>query len=83
LPSISERKFQDRLSSKYQFVGIDKTVDINSFLDDPLRDLDNTHHPGHVVKERIESVALENAFLNGKIAALTVRSVHTPALRPP
>ncbi|KAG8817073.1 hypothetical protein FRC17_000054, partial [Serendipita sp. 399] len=34
-------------------------------------DLDNTHHPGHVLKERIEAVALENAFLNGKIEALT------------
>ncbi|KIM27249.1 hypothetical protein M408DRAFT_330155 [Serendipita vermifera MAFF 305830] len=36
-----------------------------------VEDLDNTHHPGHVVKERIESVSLENAFLNGKIAAIT------------
>ncbi|PVF95735.1 hypothetical protein CPB86DRAFT_787741 [Serendipita vermifera] len=36
-----------------------------------VEDLDNTHHPGHVVKERIEAVALENAFLNGKISAVS------------
>ncbi|KAG8828168.1 hypothetical protein FRC19_009252 [Serendipita sp. 401] len=36
-----------------------------------IEDLDNTHHPGHVLKERIEAVALENAFLNGKIEALS------------
>jgi hypothetical protein len=34
--------------------------------------LDNARHPGHVIKERMEIVALENAFLNGKIAAITV-----------
>jgi hypothetical protein len=39
------------------------------------RDLDNTHHPGHVVKERIEAVSLENAFLNGKISAVSVRFI--------
>ncbi|CAG7848198.1 SubName: Full=Uncharacterized protein {ECO:0000313/EMBL:CCA75080.1} [Serendipita indica DSM 11827] len=36
-----------------------------------VEDLDNTHHPGHVLKERIEAVSLENAFLNGKIAAIS------------
>jgi hypothetical protein len=39
------------------------------------RDLDSSHHPGHVVKEKIEAVALENAFLNGKMAALSVGGV--------
>lgn len=38
-----------------------------------LTDVDNAKNPMQLTKERIERAATENQFMNGKIAALTVK----------
>ena len=34
-------------------------------------DLDQSRNPGHITKDRLEAVALENAFLHAKLDAIT------------
>lgn len=36
-------------------------------------DIDNALNPMHLTRERLERAATENQFMNGKIAAITVR----------
>jgi mediator of RNA polymerase II transcription subunit 10 len=39
-----------------------------------LADMDNSRNPMQLTKERLERAATENQFMNGKIAAIDVRS---------
>lgn len=39
-----------------------------------LADIDNSRNPMQLTKERLERTATENQFMNGKIAAIQVRS---------
>ena len=36
-----------------------------------LSDLDQSRNPGHITKDRLEAVALENAFLHAKLDAIS------------
>ena len=40
-----------------------------------LTDIDNSRNPMLMTKERLERAATENQFLNGKIAAISVRTL--------